>query len=101
VKKPEYEKFAGYFNLDNGTGKVRGVYLQGNETVRPIFREWLAPFREMGDAALTISNTGCTDHLSFDGIGLPASSSSRTRSSTTPVPTTRTRTSSTESRPTT
>jgi carboxypeptidase Q len=48
VKKPEYEKFAGYFNLDNSTAKVRGVYLQGNEAVRPIFREWLAPFREMG-----------------------------------------------------
>jgi carboxypeptidase Q len=71
VKKPDYDKFAGYFNLDNGTGKVRGVYLQGNEAVRPIFREWLGPFREMGAATLTISNTGGTDHQSFDGIGLP------------------------------
>jgi carboxypeptidase Q len=71
VKKPEYDKFSAYFNLDNGTGKVRGVYLQGNEAVRPIFREWLAPFRDLGAATLSISNTGGTDHLSFDGIGLP------------------------------
>src|SRR5689334_213292 len=71
VKKPEYEKLSGYFNLDNGTGKIRGVYLQGNESVRSIFRQWLAPFRDMGAATLSISNTGGTDHLSFDGIGLP------------------------------
>jgi hypothetical protein len=69
--KPDYEKFSAYFNLDNGTGKVRGVYLQGNEAVRPIFRRWLIPFREMGAATLSISNTGGTDHLSFDTIGLP------------------------------
>jgi hypothetical protein len=71
VTKPEYEKFSGYFNLDNGTGKIRGVYLQGNEAVRPLFRQWLMPFRELGAATLSISNTGGTDHLSFDGIGLP------------------------------
>ena len=69
--KPEYAKFSGYFNLDNGTGKIRGVYMQGNEAVRPIFRKWLQPFREMGAPTLTISNTGGTDHQSFDGIGLP------------------------------
>jgi hypothetical protein len=69
--KPDYEKFSAYFNLDNGTGKVRGVYLQGNEAVRPLFRRWLIPFREMGAATLSISNTGGTDHLSFDAIGLP------------------------------
>ncbi len=69
--KPEYAKFQAYFNLDNGTGKIRGVYLQGNEAVRPIFRKWLQPFRDMGAATLTISNTGGTDHQSFDGIGLP------------------------------
>ncbi|HJP91200.1 MAG TPA: M28 family peptidase, partial [Pyrinomonadaceae bacterium] len=71
VKKADYEKFSGYFNLDNGTGKIRGVYLQGNEAVRSLFRQWLMPFRDMGAATLTISNTGGTDHLSFDGIGLP------------------------------
>jgi Zn-dependent M28 family amino/carboxypeptidase len=68
---PEFEKFCGYFNLDNGTGKIRGVYLQGNEAVRPIFRRWLQPFRDMGATTLTLSNTGGTDHQSFDGIGLP------------------------------
>ena len=71
VTKPEYEKFSSYFNLDNGTGKVRGVYLQGNESVRGLFRQWLMPFRDMGAATLSISNTGGTDHLSFDTIGLP------------------------------
>ena len=69
--KPDYEKFSAYFNLDNGTGRIRGVYLQGNEAVRPLFRQWLAPFREMGASTLSISNTGGTDHLSFDAIGLP------------------------------
>jgi hypothetical protein len=71
VTKPEYEKFSSYFNLDNGTGKIRGVYLQGNESVRALFRQWLAPFRDMGAATLSIANTGGTDHLSFDAIGLP------------------------------
>ena len=71
VAKPDYDKFSAYFNLDNGTGKIRGVYLQGNESVRPLFREWLGPFREMGASTLTIANTSGTDHLSFDGIGLP------------------------------
>ncbi|HKQ52093.1 MAG TPA: M20/M25/M40 family metallo-hydrolase [Pyrinomonadaceae bacterium] len=68
---PEHEKLSGYFNLDNGTGKIRGVYMQGNEAVRPIFRQWLMPFREMGASTLSISNTGGTDHLSFDAVGLP------------------------------
>ena len=68
---PAHEKFSSYFNVDNGTGKIRGVYLQGNEAVRPIFREWLAPFNDLGAKTLTISNTGGTDHLSFDAVGLP------------------------------
>jgi hypothetical protein len=71
IKKAEYERLSGYFNLDNGTGKIRGVYLQGNEAIRSLFRQWLMPFRDMGATTLTISNTGGTDHLSFDGIGLP------------------------------
>jgi len=71
VKKPDYEKLSGYFNLDNGTGKIRGVYLQGNEGVRALFRQWLMPFRDTGATTLSISNTGGTDHLAFDGIGLP------------------------------
>ena len=71
VRGPEYDKLSAYYNLDNGTGKIRGVYLQGNEAVRPIFRQWLQPFRDLGAATLTASNTGGTDHLSFDAIGLP------------------------------
>jgi carboxypeptidase Q len=71
VTKPDYDKFDAYFNLDNGTGKIRGVYLQGNAGVWPIFRQWLAPFAQMGAQTLTMSNTGGTDHQSFDRIGLP------------------------------
>jgi Zn-dependent M28 family amino/carboxypeptidase len=76
--KPEREKVAGYFNLDNGTGKIRGIYMQGNEEVRSIFQAWFAPFKDMVGttkdnalATLSIANTGGTDHLSFDAIGLP------------------------------
>lgn len=68
---PEYEKFSCYFNLDYGTGRIRGVYLQGNEAVRPIFSSWLAPFKDMGAATVTIEGIGATDHNSFDEVGLP------------------------------
>jgi hypothetical protein len=71
AQKAEFAKFSAYFNLDNGTGKIRGVYLQGNDAVRPIFRKWLQPFRAMAASTLTIANTEGTDHESFDGIGLP------------------------------
>jgi carboxypeptidase Q len=71
VRQREYEKFSAYFNLDNGTGKIRGVYMQGNEAVRPLFRKWLQPFYDLGAETLTYGNTGGTDHQSFDGIGLP------------------------------
>jgi carboxypeptidase Q len=69
--KPEYSKLSAYWNYDNGTGKIRGIYLQGNEEVRPIFEAWLAPFEDMGATTLTIRNTGGTDHQSFDRVGLP------------------------------
>ena len=71
VTGPEYEKFSAYFNLDNGTGRIRGVYMQGNEGVRPLFRLWLAPFADLGAHTLTLANTGSTDHVPFDEIGLP------------------------------
>jgi hypothetical protein len=67
----EHAKLSGYFNLDNGTGKIRGVYLQGNDAMRPLFEQWLAPFRDLGVSTITIRNTGGTDHLSFDAVGLP------------------------------
>lgn len=69
--KPDHEKFSVYFNNDNGTGKVRGIYMQGNEASRSVFRAWLAPFADLDATTLTLSNTGGTDHLSFDGVGLP------------------------------
>ncbi len=69
--KPDYDNFSVYFNMDNGSGKYRGIRLQENDLVRPIFEEWLKPFNDMGAATVTIRNTGGTDHLTFDGIGLP------------------------------
>lgn len=71
IKAANYDKLSAYYNLDNGTGKIRGVYLQGNSGVRSIFETWLAPFGDLGAKTLTLSNTGGTDHLSFDRIGLP------------------------------
>ena len=68
---PEHEKLSSYFNIDNGTGKVRGIYLQGNEAERNIFAQWFAPLKDITDGTITISNTGGTDHLSFDAVGLP------------------------------
>jgi carboxypeptidase Q len=70
--KPGFDNFAGYFNMDNGSGKYRGIYLQENELVRPVFEEWLKPFADMGCSTITINNTTGTDHLSFDRVGLPA-----------------------------
>ena len=70
-KGPEYEQLSIYFNLDNGTGKIRGVYMQNDEAAHPYFRAWLAPFADLGATTLTPSNTGSTDHISFDNIGLP------------------------------
>lgn len=69
--KPEQKLVSAYFNLDNGTGKVRGVYLQGNELVSAMFQKWLEPFRDLGMTTLTMRNTGGTDHLSFDAVGIP------------------------------
>ncbi|HEY7924800.1 MAG TPA: M20/M25/M40 family metallo-hydrolase [Vicinamibacteria bacterium] len=70
-REPEHDKLAAYFNVDNGTGKIRGVYLQGNDMVRPIFESWLAPFADLGARTLTIRDTDGTDHLPFDAVGLP------------------------------
>jgi carboxypeptidase Q len=69
--KPEHAKLSGYFNVDNGTGRLRGVYLQGNDMMRPIFEAWLKPFHDLGATTITIQNTAGTDHLSFDAVGLP------------------------------
>jgi hypothetical protein len=68
---PEHAKLSGYFNVDNGTGKIRGVYLQGNDMMRPVFKAWLAPFEDLGAKTISIQDTGGTDHLPFDDVGLP------------------------------
>jgi carboxypeptidase Q len=69
--KPGHSKLSGYFNVDNGTGAIRGVYLQGNEAITPVFRAWMEPLKNLGMSTLSIRNTGGTDHTSFDAVGLP------------------------------
>jgi carboxypeptidase Q len=69
--KPEQAKVSAYFNVDNGTGKIRGIYLQENEAVAPIFEDWMKPFKDLGMTTLTMRNTGGTDHQSFDAVGIP------------------------------
>ena len=70
--KPEHEKFDAYFNFDYGTGRIRGLYLQGNEAARPIFRDMLEPCKDLGASTLSLANIGATDHIPFDEMGLPA-----------------------------
>jgi hypothetical protein len=71
IKPGEQSKVSVYFNVDNGTGKIRGVYLQENAAVEPIFEAWMKPFHDLGMDTLTMRNTGGTDHLSFDAAGIP------------------------------
>jgi len=70
--KPDQKLVSVYFNLDNGSGKIRGVYLQGNTSAAPTFERWMQPFQDLGMTTLTMRNTGGTDHLSFDAVGIPA-----------------------------
>jgi len=69
--KPEQKLISAYFNVDNGSGKIRGVYLQGNAATEPIFASWIAPLKDLGVTTTTMRNTGGTDHLSFDAVGIP------------------------------
>lgn len=69
--KPDHAKLSAYFNVDNGTGKIRGIYLQGDDAVRPIFEKWMEPFKADGMTTLSPRGTGGTDHVSFDEVGLP------------------------------
>jgi hypothetical protein len=69
--KPDHAKLAAYFNLDNGTGKIRGIYLQENEAARPVFESWMGAVKDLGANRITMRNTGGTDHQSFDAVGLP------------------------------
>jgi len=69
--KSEQEKLSGYFNVDNGSGKIHGIYLQQNGAVGPIFKQWMEPLKDVGVTTITLRNTGGTDHLSFDAVGIP------------------------------
>ena len=69
--RPEAAMVSAYYNLDNGTGKIRGIFAQGNEAMVPIFKKWLLPFADLGATTVSIHNTGSTDHLSFDAVGIP------------------------------
>jgi Zn-dependent M28 family amino/carboxypeptidase len=70
--KPEHARVSAYFNFDNGTGRVRGVWLQGNAAARPLIARWLAPVADLGATTLTLGATGSTDHMPFVGVGVPA-----------------------------
>ena len=69
--KPEQKLISAYFNVDNGSGKIRGIYTQGNAAIAPIFAQWIAPLKDLGVTTFTMRNTGGTDHLSFDAVGIP------------------------------
>jgi hypothetical protein len=71
VPKPMHDKVSAYFNLDNGTGRIRGIYTQGNKEIMPIFQQWLEPFHDLDAKTVTFNNTGGTDHQSFDAVGVP------------------------------
>ncbi len=68
---PEQAKISAYFNLDNGSGRIRGIFAEGNEQAAAVFQQWFAPLKDMGAGTVTLHNTGSTDHLSFDAVGIP------------------------------
>jgi len=70
-KKAEWDKISAYYNLDNGSGKIRGIYLEGNDQLVPVFEKWFEPFHDMGAKTITLRNTGSTDHVAFDAVGVP------------------------------
>jgi Zn-dependent M28 family amino/carboxypeptidase len=69
--KPDQTKISAYFNLDNGSGKIDGVYLQGNASIEPVFQQWIQPLKDLGVTTITMRNTEGTDHESFDAVGIP------------------------------
>src|SRR5215469_12091134 len=69
--KPDQQKISAYFNVDNGGGRIRGIYLQGNSAIAPIFQQWIEPLRDLGVSTITLRDTGGTDHEAFDGVGIP------------------------------
>jgi len=69
--KPDHAKLDAYFNTDNGTGKLLGIFAEGNSAVAAIFQQWAAPLSDLGFTTVTLRNAGSTDHISFDEVGLP------------------------------
>jgi hypothetical protein len=69
--KPDQQKISGYFNVDNGSGKIRGVYLEENGAIAPIFTQWIDPLKDLDVTTITLRHTGGTDHESFDAVGIP------------------------------
>lgn len=69
--KPEHARLSAYYNVDNGAGRIRGIYLQGNEAARAMMTAWAAPFKDLGMSAVSILGVGSTDHIAFDRVGLP------------------------------
>jgi len=72
VKQAEYDRHSVYFNSDNGTGRFVGIWMQGNEAMRPIFEQWIAPLKDLGVTVLGPRSVASTDHSSFDNVGIPA-----------------------------
>lgn len=70
-RKPDYDNFSAYYNVDNGSGKIRGIYLQENDALRPVFESWFKPLEDLGVSTVTLRRTGSTDHVVFDSAGLP------------------------------
>ena len=70
-KKEDYDRLSAYFNIDNGSGRIRGIYTEGNVAVKPIFQSWFGPFSDLAASTITLRATGGTDHESFDDVGLP------------------------------
>jgi len=70
--KPDHDRLSAYFNLDNGTGKIRGIWMQSNLAVKRIFEQWIEPLHDLGVEILGPRSVASTDHASFDAIGLPA-----------------------------
>jgi carboxypeptidase Q len=70
--KPEQKLLSAYFNVDYGPGRIRGIYLQGNAAIKPIFEQWIAPLKDLGVTRLSMRGIGSTDHIPFDAVGIPA-----------------------------
>ncbi|HXM60582.1 MAG TPA: M20/M25/M40 family metallo-hydrolase [Terriglobales bacterium] len=69
--KPEHKLISAYYNIDNGGGKIRGIYAQENNAIVPIFEQWIAPLKDLDVTTVSARLTGSTDHMPFDEVGIP------------------------------